>query len=64
MAKQPDTEQPAVAPEPSPIENVVNQWFIEHFHNHGPAVPVELFNHFRAAKDKLIQRLAALTKED
>ncbi len=53
-------------PEASPTATdlVVDLWFIETFHNHGPALPVELFNHFTAAKVTLKQRLAALTKED
>lgn len=50
---------------PTATDLVVDLWFLETFHNHGPALPVELFNHFTAAKATLKQRLnAALTKED
>ena len=49
---------------PTPQDHVVDAWFQETFHNHGPALPVELFNHFRAALATLKTRLAALTKED
>ncbi len=51
-------------PKPAPASDaIVDQWFVDHFHNHGPAIPVELSNHFIAAKEKL-KKLLAANKED
>jgi hypothetical protein len=62
-----NTPNPTEATEASPTATdiVVDLWFLETFHNHGPALPVELFNHFRAATATLKERLnAALTPQE
>lgn len=67
ITAEPEAEQPVAIQDPSPLsrlEQEVEAWFAEHFHNLGPDLSTALYNHFTAAKVKLIQRLAALTKED
>lgn len=49
---------------PDALRAEVEAWFIDTFHNHGPALTEVQFNHFRAAKDKLIERLHALTEKE
>jgi hypothetical protein len=60
MAKTPN---PAEA-SPTATDLVVDLWFLETFHNHGPALPVELFNHFRAATTLKERLNAALTPQE
>jgi hypothetical protein len=65
MADTPNLTE-ATEASPTATDLVVDRWFLETFHNHGPALPVELFNHFRAATARLKERLnaALTTKED
>jgi len=53
----PDEMTPEV--QPSATDVLVDEWFIETFHNLG--LDVQLYNRFYAAKDSLKARLAALT---
>ena len=54
-----DPVQPEMAPEPArPLDELVEAWFIESFYGI-PDLPVHHFNRFRAAADRLKDRLAA-----
>lgn len=54
-----DQVQPELAapPPPAPTDALVEQWFVETFHNRG--FDVTTFTHFRAAADRLKERLRA-----
>lgn len=52
----PELDLVVVAP-PRPFDGLVEAWFVETFHDIG--LPVELFNRFRAAADRLKSRLPA-----
>lgn len=60
MSKEEKVPQPAPPPA---TDEIVDKWFVEHFHNHGPLIPVELTNHFIEAKNKL-KKLLASHQED
>jgi hypothetical protein len=49
---------PVVVPAPRPLDLVIEAWFVETFHGI-PDLPVHHFNRFRAAADRLKDRLAA-----
>lgn len=53
-----DADLVVVAP-PSPVDRVVDSWFVETFHGI-PDLKVEHFNRFRAAADRLKDRLSAV----
>ena len=58
-----ETTKTAVAA-PDPLREVVNAWFNDQFHNHGPFLSEPVFAHCLAAKEKLLERLVAfLAKE-
>lgn len=65
MAK-PKEEQKDTAvmkpPAPSPMDDLVEAWFVETFHNIGLDAP--LYNRFHAAKLTLKTRLAALVVKE
>jgi hypothetical protein len=64
----PNSEKVPTAPpspsvrEPSPVDVLVDGWFVETFHNIG--LPTPQFNRFSAARDDLKTRLRAATNKE
>jgi hypothetical protein len=46
------------------VEEEVNAWFNDTFHNHGPALSEPLFHYFLEAKGKLIARLTTISEKE
>lgn len=61
--QEPEPVIETVEREPHVIEKEVEAWFAGHFHNLGPRLDTDTYNHFVNAKEKLKQRLLALWKD-
>jgi hypothetical protein len=51
-------EAPGAPAEPSPRNDLIERWFVEHFHGAPAMRDTEAYNHARRAVDDLKRRLA------
>ncbi|WP_207000741.1 hypothetical protein [Trinickia mobilis] len=60
----PETAAGEVAPvahaAPNPMLALIDQWFVDHFHNAITSRDTEIFNYCQSAKEELKRRVAAL----